>query len=105
VGIEQGPALIGAIGPAHRRAQVLLGDTVTVALRVQEMTTDLAQPILLGEVIARQLQDIDLQSQGSYLLAGLRNPHTLYAPAPKRTQLSRGGRDPPALTVLSGGRR
>lgn len=104
VGIEQGPALIGSIGPAHRRAQVLLGETVTVALRVQEMTADLAQPILLGEVVARQLQDISLQSQGSYLLAGLKNPHILYAPAPKRAQ-SRNGGHSPALTVLSGGRR
>lgn len=104
VGIEQGPALVGAIGPAHRRAQVLLGDTVTVALRVQEMTADLAQPLLLGEVAARQLQGINLQSQGSYLLAGLRNPHVLYAPFPDRSS-SKDDRDAPKLRVLSGGRR
>jgi CHASE2 domain-containing sensor protein len=103
IGIEQGPALIGSIGPAHRRAQALLGDTVTVTLRVQEMTADLAQPILLGECAARQLQDINLQSQGSYLLAGLKNPHTLYAPAPAPAKA--GSRDVPKLTILSGGRR
>jgi len=104
IGIEQGPALVGSIGPAHRRAHVMLGDTVTVALRVQEMTSDLAQPILLGEVAARQLQDKDLQSQGSYLLSGLRNPHTLYAPAPELLS-SRDDLDAPKLKVLSGGRR
>ncbi|MDA9612013.1 adenylate/guanylate cyclase domain-containing protein, partial [OM182 bacterium] len=104
VGIEQGPALLGTIGPANRRAHILLGDTVTVAMRVQEMTADLAQPIVLGEVVARQLQGISLQSQGSYLLAGLRNPHTLYAPAPERPSL-RDNRDGPKLKVLSGGRR
>ena len=103
IGIEQGPALVGSIGPAHRRAQVLLGDTVTVALRVQEMTVDLAQPLLLGEVAARQLQGINLQSQGSYLLAGLRNPHVLYAPFPQRSS-SKDDRDAPKLRVLSGGR-
>jgi CHASE2 domain-containing sensor protein len=104
IGIEQGPALIGSIGPAHRRAHALLGETVTIALRVQEMTVDLAQPILLGEVAARQLQSVNLQSQGSYLLAGLKNPHTLYAPAPERSHF-RDDRNAPKLKVLSGGRR
>lgn len=104
VAIEQGPALIGSIGPAHRRAQILLGDTVTVVLRVQEMTADLAQPLLLGEIAARQLQGINLQSQGSYLLAGLKNPHVLYAPSPERSY-SKDDRDTPKLRVLSGGRR
>ena len=80
-GIEQGPGfLIGSLGPAHRRSVTMLGDTVIIALRIQEMTAELAQPILLGECIARQLSDSKLQSQGSYLLSGLRTPHTLFAP-------------------------
>ena len=103
IGIEQGPALIGSIGPAHRRTHALLGDTVTIALRIQEMTSDLAQPLLLGECVARQLGDIKLQSQGSYLLAGLTNPHILYAPAPTKTA-AKAERDGPRLTVVSGGR-
>ena len=81
IGIEQGPALIGSIGPAHRRSHSLLGDTVTITLRVQELTQELAQPILIGECAARQLNDLSLVSQGSYLLSGLRIPHTLFAPA------------------------
>ena len=28
IGIEQGPVLVGSIGPAHRRSHTLLGDTV-----------------------------------------------------------------------------
>jgi class 3 adenylate cyclase len=103
VGIELGPALVGSIGPAHRRAHTLLGDTVTIALRIQEMTADLAQPILLGECAARQLTGVQLESQGSYLLAGLKNPHVLFAlPPPKRE--STGG-SLPKLKILSGGRR
>lgn len=80
VGIEQGPALIGSIGPAHRRSHTLLGDTVAITLRIQEMTADLAQPILIGECAARQLTDVALESQGSYLLDGLKTPHVLFAP-------------------------
>ncbi|MDY6984367.1 MAG: adenylate/guanylate cyclase domain-containing protein, partial [Pseudomonadota bacterium] len=103
IGIEQGPVLIGSIGPAHRRTHTLLGETVTIVLRVQELTAELACPVLIGECAARHLSDHTLQSQGSYLLNGLRSPHTLYAPpyvdtAPK----SRAGN--PALKVLAGGR-
>lgn len=109
IGIEQGPALIGSIGPAQRRTHALLGDTVAITLRIQEMTADLAQPVLLGECVARQLTDQPLESQGSYLLKGLRTPHTLFAPRPavsERSASAVAGRNgQPALQVLSGGRK
>jgi adenylate cyclase len=105
IGIEQGPVLIGSIGPAHRRSHSLLGDTVTITLRVQELTEELAQPILIGECAARQLNDSQLVSQGSYLLSGLRIPHTLFAPAiSEPTQVKNKGdrRMPPKLKVVAG---
>jgi adenylate cyclase len=80
IGIEQGTTLLGSIGPSHRRTHTMLGDTVTITLRIQEMTSDLAQPILIGPNAARQLPKSTLESQGEYLLAGLRKPHTLFAP-------------------------
>ena len=104
IGIEQGPALIGSIGPAHRRTHTLLGDTVTIALRIQELTADLAQPILLGSCVARQLDHQSLSSQGSYLLSGLKIPHTLFAPAAD-TNTDRADPSRPSLTVVAGGRR
>lgn len=103
IGIEQGAALIGSLGPAHRRTHTLLGDTVTITLRIQEMTVELAQPILLGECIARQLGDIGLESQGSYLLHGLRIPHVLFAPKPTGHEKRVLKREQPNLKVVSGG--
>lgn len=103
VGIEQGPVLVGSIGPAHRRAHTLLGETVTIALRIQEMTADLAQPLLVGECAARQLINIDLESQGSYLLAGLKNPHVLFAPASTKSKKAELF-SMPKLKVFEGGR-
>lgn len=103
IGIEQGPVLIGSIGPAHRRTHTLLGETVTIALRIQDMTAELAQPILIGECAARQLADSRLESQGSYLLAGLRIPHTLFAP-PFQDPQTQKTRNNPALKLLHGGR-
>ena len=104
IGIEQGPALVGSIGPAHRRTHTLLGDTVTITLRIQELTAELAHPILLGDCVARQLTDLNLESQGSYLLDGLRIPHTLFAPGGDLVVRQRGRQDQPSLKVVKGGK-
>ena len=105
IGIEQGSVLIGSIGPAQRRTHTLLGETVTITLRIQEMTTELALPILIGECAARQLSDQKLESQGSYLLAGLRTPHILFTPPIVDSTARRGKSDSVSLTVVTGGRR
>ncbi|MBB1488221.1 CHASE2 domain-containing protein [Oceanospirillum sediminis] len=103
VSIEKGPALVGSIGPAHRRTHTLLGDTVTITLRIQEMTQELAQPILVGECAARDLPGETLESQGAYLLDGLQNPHKLFAP---EMEFDDEENDQSAvhLTLLSGGK-
>ena len=97
IGIEQGPALVGSIGPAHRRAHTLCGETVTVTLRIQEMTAELASPILIGEVAARHLRDFELQSMGSYLLPGLTTQHVLFSPSSQIQDTHLG------LTLVRGG--
>jgi CHASE2 domain-containing sensor protein len=102
IGIEQGPVLTGLIGPANRRAHTLLGDTVTITLRIQEMTAELAQPILIGECAARQLSKIGLESQGSYLLSGLRLPHLLFAP-PFKEMPSNKRASARKLRIIKGG--
>lgn len=105
IGIEQGSVLIGSIGPAQRRTHTLLGDTVTITLRIQEMTAELALPILIGECAARQLGDQQLESQGSYLLTGLRTPHILFSPPLAEAPARRNKPDAVSLTVVTGGRR
>ena len=102
VSIEQGPVLLGSIGPAHRRTHTLLGDTVSITLRIQEMTAELAQPILIGECAARQLGNAGLISQGSFLLSGLQTPHGLFAPA-YSAGVSGLPSDPPSLSLVKGG--
>jgi hypothetical protein len=69
------------------------------------MTAELAQPILIGECAARQLRDEALQSQGSYLLSGLKTPHVLFAPSLADSQDSGDSSAQPNLRLLSGGRR
>ncbi len=99
IGIEQGSVLIGSVGPAHRRGHVLLGDTVTIVLRIQELTADLAHPVLVGGVAARKLKDENLEPQGHFLLDGLRNPQQLFAlPSTGRRTEDR------SLKLIHGGR-
>ena len=89
--------LLGSIGPAHRRAHALCGETVSITLRIQEITADLASPILVGEVAARYLSDAKLESLGHFLLPGLVTTHVLFTPP----SLHSSGRD--NLTLLEGG--
>lgn len=86
IGIETGTVLQGSFGAAQRRVHTVLGQTVTVALRLCAMTNDLAYPILVGEGAAQQvLPRIDqpqsmLKPLGSFLLPGLSQGTKVYTP-------------------------
>lgn len=82
IGIESGAALVGSLGTARRRTHTALGRTVTIAARLQQLTAELACPILLGAGAAEQLASHQLLPQGSFLLEGLRHPHSVYAATP-----------------------
>jgi len=83
VGIETGVALVGSFGPAERRTHTALGEPVTVAIRLQAMTADLAQPVLVGQGITRAIGGDGLTSLGAFLIEGLLKPQNVYAPLPK----------------------
>lgn len=80
VGLESGTALVGSFGPARRRAHAALGEPVSVASRLQQMTLDLSMPILMGPQIASRLPQGSTESLGDYLLEGLSRQYTLHAP-------------------------
>jgi adenylate cyclase len=78
VGVESGTALLGSFGPAGRRVHSVLGQTITVAMRLQDMTAELAYPVLVGAQAAERIgvpfehSDLALKPLGSFLLPGLR---------------------------------
>ena len=84
VGLETGKAMVGSFGPKERRVHTVLGQTVTVALRLRAMTPDLAYPILLGPDMAQKMgalantEHMALKSLGCFLLPGLVSPSTVY---------------------------
>lgn len=79
IGLETGIAIVGSFGLARRRTHLAIGHTVTTAARLQEMTTELAHPILVGEGMAASLGSHQLESQGMFLLDGLKVPCHIYA--------------------------
>ncbi|WP_313950865.1 adenylate/guanylate cyclase domain-containing protein, partial [Accumulibacter sp.] len=79
IGIETGTVLIGSFGPAVRRTHAVLGEAVTVATRLQALTGELAQPILIGATVAAVAEPARIHRLGDFLLAGLTTPRTVYA--------------------------
>lgn len=85
IGIETGAVLVGSFGPAQRRVHAVLGETVTVAVRLEALTGELACPILLGPEVAARAnegagqQGLAIKALGSFLLAGLSRSRRLHA--------------------------
>lgn len=80
VGVETGSAIVGSFGPTRRRAHAALGEPVSVASRIQQMTLDLSIPILVGPNLASSLPAEAMEPLGEYLLEGLGRHYALYAP-------------------------
>lgn len=80
IGVETGQVMVGSFGRAHRRVHTVLGETVTVAARLEALTAELAYPILLGPEIIQRTKAPQAKALGDFLLAGLTTPrkvHTL----------------------------
>lgn len=79
VGLETGTALVGSFGPAQRKVHTVLGSTVTIALRLQGLTADVAYPVLVGQGAAERIglgperPELALKPLGSFLLPGLQH--------------------------------
>jgi adenylate cyclase len=103
IGIETGNAMVGSFGPASRRTYTALGETVTVAARLQALTVDLAQPILLGEGAAARLGKDVAVPLGSFLLEGLRTARMVYSPSLSGYSTARDdGKSIPRPRLVSG---
>ncbi len=78
IGLETGRALVGSFGAAERRTHAALGETVTVAARLQALSVDLAAPIVVGPGAAACLPGAGLKGVGSFLLEGLQRPREVH---------------------------
>jgi adenylate cyclase len=79
IGIETGPVMVGSFGPARRRVHTVMGEAVSVASRLEKLTSELGYPVLVGPQAKAQSGHADMQKLGDFLLAGMRTPRTVYA--------------------------
>ena len=79
IGIETGQVMVGSFGPAHRRVHSVLGETVTIASRLEALTAELAYPILLGPQVVQQSGTTEAKPLGDFLLAGLSQARKVHA--------------------------
>jgi len=91
IGLASGVTLVGSFGPAGRRVHTVMGQAVTVAMRLCDMTTELAYPILVSQSTAlqevshkgnllenNQNSSLALKPLGSFLLQGLQQTTKVY---------------------------
>ena len=83
IGIESGPVMVGSFGPARRRVHTVMGEAVSVASRLEKLTSELGYPVLVGPKALAQCATApeaqDTQKLGDFLLAGMRASRTVYA--------------------------
>ena len=82
VGINSGPVMVGTVGGGGRLEFTVIGDPVNVAARVEEVTRDTGDTVLVTES-TRALLSEDwrgrLEERGSQPLKGKSDPVALYA--------------------------
>ena len=79
IGIETGPVMVGSFGPARRRVHTVMGEAVSVAARLEKLTSELGYPVLVGPQALTMSGMADVHKLGDFLLAGMRTPRTVYA--------------------------
>lgn len=70
IGINSGPAAVGNLGSRERRAYSAVGATVNVAARLESLTRELKEPLLLGEGTCRLISGGALQPLGRFKVRG-----------------------------------
>jgi adenylate cyclase len=80
IGVNTGLVLAGNIGSPDRLAYSLVGDTVNVASRIQEITKDFDHDILLSQTTYQRLgQGFVVKELPRAIVKGKQSPLTLYA--------------------------
>jgi class 3 adenylate cyclase len=81
IGVHYGPVILGTIGSSERMDSTVLGLTVNLAKRLEELTKSLNVAILISDEVARQLPDgypYKLRSLGEVSLKGSSSPLAVY---------------------------
>jgi class 3 adenylate cyclase len=81
VGINSGPVVVGSVGGGGRLEFAVIGDTVNVAARVEHLTRETGDVILVTEATRCLLraEPDELEPRGDFALKGVSEPIPIYA--------------------------
>src|SRR5215208_7202648 len=80
IGINSGPVVVGSVGGGGRLEFAVIGDPVNVAARVENLTRETGDVVLVTEAAQRLLSDgaAGLEPRGEFALKGVSEPVPIY---------------------------
>ena len=84
MGLNSGPVVVGSVGGGGRLEFAVIGDPVNVAARVEHLTRETGDPVLVTEATRCLLSEdrFELEPRGDFALKGVSEPVPIYALAP-----------------------
>jgi adenylate cyclase len=81
IGVNSGPVVVGSVGGGGRLEFAVIGDPVNVAARVEHLTRETGDTILVTEATRCLLSESDpeLDERGEFALKGVSEPVPIYA--------------------------
>jgi class 3 adenylate cyclase len=83
IGVNAGPVVVGSVGGGGRLEFAVIGDPVNVAARVEHLTRETGDPVLVTEAVRCLVSEdrFELEPRGDFALKGVSQPVPIYAMA------------------------